>query len=73
MFPLALHRYLASPPRCPGELPLDFYHHAAVLTAWAGPLSATDASLSGPSPPQGACGFSSAADTNRIRDDILPG
>lgn len=33
---------------------------------------AADASLVGPSP-HGACGFSSAADTNRIRDDILPG
>lgn len=33
---------------------------------------ATYASLSGPSP-QRACGLSSAADTNRIRDDILPG
>lgn len=47
---------------------LSFYHGAALR-----PLFATDASLSGPLPPQGACGFSSAADTNRIRDDILPG
>lgn len=35
-------------------------------------LVAADASLVGPSP-HGARGFSSAADTNRIRDDILPG
>lgn len=40
--------------------------------AWSPLLEPTDASLSGPSP-QGACGFSSAADTNRIRNDILPG
>lgn len=53
-------------------LQLGFYHGAARWPLWPASL-ATDASLSGPSPPQGACGFSSAADTNRIRDDILPG
>lgn len=72
MFPVAPHSSLVSPPRfhvdCSGILT------TALLSDHFGrPLFATDASLSGPSPLHGACGFSSAADTNRIRDDILPG
>lgn len=52
-------------------LQLDYYQRATLTSVQSAPF-ATDASHSGPLP-QGACGFSSAADTNRIRDDILPG
>lgn len=74
-----LHVSAASPPCVPGWIEVRLLPGGftpvfcpAPALAWPALLQPTDASLSGPSP-QGACGFSSAADTNRIRDDILPG
>ena len=71
-------RARAAPPRCilgwieVGLVPRGFTSvPPPPAVAWS-VLQPPDASLMGPSP-QGACGFSSAADTNRIRDDILPG